>query len=268
MLDPTFDGLIATNPFTQRDMPWMATEWSYGTEAGGMWVKFNLRTTDDYGDPIVFQDGDPIAPSDVEFAWEFLADHQIPRYWSDFKYYDYTDIVGTEITAHMTETSQWMIYDLASVALMVPPQVWGPWVGSTTDDILSWDPSAEAGPAGLPTKVYGTGPFILQHDTIWIATKGYGDLVANRDYWLTTEDIQGNIAEWFHRAGDVDSDGEVRIPGDLATIGFAWDTVPGMERFDLYPEADITSATYPYDPDDHIYGADLIQAGQSYGARI
>jgi hypothetical protein len=159
-----------------------------------------------------------------------------------------------------------MLYALAGTALMFPPQVWTPYVGQTTDAILSWDPSAEAGPAGLPTKVYGTGAFILQHDTMWIATAGYGDLVANRDYWLTTDEITGALSEWFHGAGDVDGDGEVRIPGDLSTIGYSWDTVPGDAKFDEYPEADITSPTYPYDPDDHIYGADLVQAGLSYGA--
>jgi ABC-type transport system substrate-binding protein len=276
MMDPTFDGLIAMNPWTQRDIPWLATDWSYQEETTqwgtpGMWIKFNLRTTDFQGESIKWQDGTPISPTDVKFAWEFLHDKQIPRYWDDMRYLLTVDIVGNEITAHMNVTSPWIVYALAGLALMFPPQVWQPWYAKTTDEILAWDPSAE--PFGdLPTSVFGTGPFILRHSTLFIETHGYGDLKANRGYWLRTTQILDLLATMFHAAGDVDRNGEIKIPGDLKAIGAAFGTTPGDDRWN--PDADIAGWTgvyytglgkWPPPSDGEIDIDDLATAGKFYG---
>jgi len=260
-MDPVFDGLITPNPYTLRDMPWLATSWSYGVEAGGMYIKYNLRTTDYGGNTIMWQDGSPVSPSDVEFAWDFLADHEIPRYWNDMMYYLGSDISGNEITAHMSTTSQWLIYALAGTAYLLAPPVWTPWVGQPTNDILSWDPSAEAGPAGLPTKVYGTGPFILQHSTLEVANNGYGDLEANRDYWLETNDIIDIIAEMFHNAGDVDYLGEISTVA-IQAINLAMWSWPGDPNW--YENADVCGlAGGP--PDGEVNIDDLAACGMHYG---
>jgi len=237
-----FDGLLATNPYTLRDEEWLATSWSYGVEEqtngthtwDGMWVKFTVRTTDSEGAPIKWQDGVNIDLQDAVFSWDFLHDKAIPRYYASMSHYynntsDYPpEIVGNEITAHMDTPSQWMLYDLAGNAYLLPEAVWGPWVDDATSDILSWDPSQEAGPAGLPTKVYGTGPFILQHNTIQIGQNGYSDHIANRNYWMTTTGIQNLITAMFHSAGDVNRDGVDNV-GDLSAIGLAYDSTPASE---------------------------------------
>jgi len=260
-MDAVFDGLMATNPYTHRDEPWLATSWSYGLEAGGMYIKFDLRTTDFHGQPIKWQDGVNIAPGDVQFSWDFLADHQISRYWDDMKYYTGADVIGTEVTAHMSTTSQWTVYTLAGTAFMLPPAVWGPWVGELKDDIEAWDPSAEAGPGGLPTKVYGVGPFILQDSTLDVANNGYGDLDANRNYWLSTAEIQDMIVYMFWRAGDVNRDGVINDV-DLERIKNALYSQPGDPNWDS--DADITGLGGS-PPDGWVNMYDLATAGKYYG---
>jgi ABC-type transport system substrate-binding protein len=262
VMEDAFDGLIATQPYTHADVPWLATSWSYAAEPGGMYIEFELRTTDNHAEPVKWQDGDPIDPSDVTFAWDFLHDHEIADFWATMSHYISSEYVGNTITAHMDTTSQWYLYSLAGSALQFPPQVWGPWVGQPTADIEAWDPSAEAGPGGLPTKVYGTGPLIVQHSTRHFADAGYGDYVANREYWLTTDEIDSLITEMFHLAGDVDRSAEVDIV-DLQRIALAY----GSNS--TYPSP-------PWDPDADIYGPegvpdtvigidDLGQCGKFYG---
>ena len=266
MLSPTLDGLMEVSPYTLRDIEWLATDWSYGVEDAypeysTMWVTFNLRTTDSTGAPIMWQDGDPIEPSDVAFAWDFLHDHEIPRYWDDFKYYLSSEIDGNTITAHMNTTSQWLVYALAGTAYMVPPQVWTPWVGQSTQDILAWDPSAEAGPGGLPTSCMGTGPFILQHSTTFIETSGYGDLTANRDYWKKTGEIVDLLTEMFHSAGDVNRDGDIGFE-DIFAISDAFGSEPGDDNWN--PDADIVGpAGGP--PDGKVDIMDLATCGKYFG---
>jgi len=229
-----------------------------------MWIDFSLRTIDDHGVAIKWQDGDPIDPTDVQFAWDFLHDHEIPRYWDDFKYYLYSEIDEETdvITAHMNTTSQWLLYGLSGVAYMVPPQVWTPWVGQPTGDILAWDPSAVAGPGGLPTSCMGTGHFILQHSTTYIETKGYGDLKANRDWWKTTDDMQNLMTKLFHSAGDVNRDGDIGITNDVKVIADAFGSEPGDDNWN--PDADIVGpAGGP--PDNVVNIDDLATAGKYYG---
>jgi len=261
VMDLIFDGLMATNPYTHTNDPWLASSWSYGVEAGGMYITYDIRTTDLHDQPIKWQDGVPISPSDAQFAWDFLADHEISRYWDDMKYYLGADIVGNEITAHMSTTSQWLMYALAGTAFMFPPAVWSPWVGQPKSLIEAWDPSFEAGPGGLPTKVYGTGPFILQHSTLHVVNDGYGDLDANRNYWITTQDIIEFIADQFHCAGDVDYLGEVNIIASMAIQLAMW-TVPGDS--DWYMNADVCGPGGT-PPDDYVGIDDLGTCGKFYG---
>jgi ABC-type transport system substrate-binding protein len=238
----SYDKLITANPYTLRDEPWLATSWSYAATPGGMNVTFDIRLTDSYGSPITWADGKPISISDVKFSWDFLRNNEIPRYFGAFAWYDpaRTIIVDSDtIVAFMSTTSPWLIYDLADTAFMLPPQVWAadprdglPWSG--TNDILSFDPSAfpypdpdGGGPLrDMPTHVFGTGPYILGQSTDFINNNGYGDLDANRNYWLETADIEARVEDMFWRAGDAVDDDRVDL-NDLVLISFNFGiTVP------------------------------------------
>jgi len=263
VMEDAFDGLIGTNPWNHHDIPWLATSWSYAAEPGGMKVEFELRTLDNYDVPIKWQDGDPIHPSDAIFAWDFLHDNEIADYWGTMAHYISSEYSGNTITAHMDTTSQWYVYSLAGTALSFPPQVWAPWDGQPAADIEAWDPSAEAGPGGLPTKVFGTGPLIVQHSTRHFADAGYGDYVANREYWLTTDEITDLITEMFWISGDVDESAEVVVE-DLQWISLGYDKNSTNEpNWEEWEHCDIDGPKGV--PDECIGIDDLGTCGQFYG---
>jgi ABC-type transport system substrate-binding protein len=268
-LKDSFDSLVAASPYTHYSEPWLATSWGCEAVPGGMDVTFNLRLTDSQGQPIKWQDGTAISVSNVKFAWDFLRSWQIPEYWSTFRYYDPTNTVIVDadtIRARMTTNNPWLIYDLADTAYMLPPQIWQnnpltgqPWANQA--EILGFDPSAHGGPNGLPTMLYGTGPFILQHSTNFISTNGFGDLTANRNYWMTTQEIIDKISYMFWRAGDVDHNGLIG-PSDINAISAAYLTEPGYPLWN--PDADITGvASGP--PDLRVDTYDLNTAQRFFG---
>jgi ABC-type transport system substrate-binding protein len=275
----TQDGLIAVNPYSHKDELWLAVSWSYVPVVGGMDVTFNLRLTDSVGSPILWQDGDPVSVSDVQFAWDFLADEEIPNYWDAFQYYDYSTIIDADtIVAHMTTTSQWYVYSLAGVAYMLPPQVWSqaargwPTDATRLAAILGWDPSAHAYPdpdgAGplraVPTCLFGTGPFINIHGTQTIGTQAYGDLQANRNYWLFTDEIHGIVMHMFHSCGDVNYNGIIET-ADMSAIGLAFNTVPGDDLWN--PDADVCGPAGAA-PDSQVNIFDAATAGKFYGTIV
>jgi ABC-type transport system substrate-binding protein len=270
------DGLMARNPYTHKDEPWLATSWSYVPTVGGMDVTFNLRLTDPQGQPVQWQDGDPISASDVKFAWDFLHDEEIPNFFDVFQFYTGADIIDADtIVAHMSTTSQWYVYSLAGAALFLPPQVWSQAARNWPNDatrlatILGWDASATAYPdpdgAGplraVPTCLFGTGAFINVHSTQTIGTQAYGDLQANRNYFLTTAEIQGLIGAMFHSAGDVTYDGTVDT-FDMSAIGLAFNTVPGNDLWNA--NADVCGPAGAA-PDSQVNIFDAATAGKFFG---
>lgn len=297
-MDPVFDGLIAINPTNYRYESWLAFEWSFGAAPGGMFVTFHLNLTDSQGQPITWQDGKPISAFDIKFAWDFLWYWQVPRYRAIFRFYDpeHTVIEDQDtITARMTIASPWLAYGLAGTAYLLPPQVWSnnpvtnaQW--NSMSEILSFDPSVhlyplpgnyvegfwpgpygpqllpktwdDPGPLALPTQLFGTGPFKLQHGTQWILRYLFGDLNANRNYWLFTSEIQNMKADMFHRSGDVTIDGEIDVM-DLAIIG--------SNMWSSGPNGDITGPIAPVPgpwprplKDGEVNSLDLAMAGKYY----
>jgi hypothetical protein len=275
-MEDSYDSLMTVNPYTHRDEPWLAISWSYAAVSGGMDVTFNIKLTDPQGQTITWQDGKAVSINDIKFGWDFLQNYAIPQFWGAFRFYDpaNTVIVGADtIRARMTTTSQWLVYDLARTAYMLPPQVWTvdprdglAWTGVT--EITTFDPSSLAyptvhntnpGPIGLPTQLFGTGHFILQHSTSFINSYGYGDLRANRNYFMRTSDIMDKIEYMFWRAGDAVNDDEIDLDDQLLIMKWYGQTVPPAP-----PEADITGpAGSP--PDGYVDIDDLATAGKHFG---
>jgi hypothetical protein len=269
-MENSFDSLMTINPYTHRDEPWLATSWSYAAVSGGMDVTFDLRLTDLHGQPVKWQDGKSVSINDVKFSWDFLYGYQLPISWPCMQFYDpyNTVIVDSDtIRARMTTVSPWLVYYLSSYAYRAPPQVWTvdprdgyAWTGLA--EIINFDPSALAyptpyntapGPIALPTQVFGTGPFILQHSTNFVGINGYGDLNANRNYWMETTDIDGFIENMFWRAGDAVDNDKIDT-NDMAFIAdWYGEMVPPAP-----PEADITG-------DGVVDIMDLATAGKYFG---
>lgn len=236
IIAPALDGLMAVNPYTHQDMPWIATSWdtdqlpanypvtldsdnryyevdkdeTYVIEEG-MKVTYHLRND------VEWHDGNIYKASDAEFNLEFLRDNEIPRYMSTWEHIvDVQCPDDTTVIVYSNVTSQWLLYDFAGDAALMPPPVWSWLDGKPLQDILAYDPEGNlttptgAGPRfgteWCPTQVYGTGPFIY---TYYDPVAMYIDMPANRYYFLETGEIEALKATMFHSIGDVDNNGEV-----------------------------------------------------------
>jgi len=211
ILDRIYDSLIAINPWTHDDLSWLADSWEMVETPSGMNITFSLNST------VEWQDGNPYTAEDARFNWLFLRDNAIPRYTSAWEHIVDVEImtpgVGGVVRVILDVTSQFLIYDLASTAALLPPPVWSWLDGRPLYEILAYDPSANtttptgAGPRfgteWCPTQLYGTGPFIFDfYDAIVM----YADMLANRYYFKTTDETHAQKVEMFWACGDVNRD--------------------------------------------------------------
>jgi len=256
LIEKVLDGLIAVNPYTHEDIPWLATGWEItewpnqgpGNDETWMNVTFTLR------EDVHWQDGNIFMADDVVFNWLFLRDNEIPRYKGMWQFLVDCEAIGNyTVRATMDTTSQFLIYDLSGTAALLPPPVWAHLDGAPIVTIMEFSPSTNnttpegAGPWFNPTadvgndqhfpetQLYGTGPFVFEYyDPITMVA----DLVQSVTYFKCTEDIASDKVEMFHLIGDVNRDGYIDV-FDLARVGAAYGAKIGQPRYD--PEADINS---------------------------
>jgi ABC-type transport system substrate-binding protein len=285
ILDPIVDGLLAINPYTNEDLPWLAWNWTIEApinttvtldsdwylgegvlykSAGetheivnGMMVTFSLNDT------VEWQCGNPYNASDAEFNWEFLRNNQIPMYTSFWKHIVDAQVIDShKVKAYLNVTGKFLLYDLASTAALLPPPVWKPLDGKPLDEILEYDSSTNttkptaAGPkfgtSECPTQLYGTGPFVFEH---YNSTEMVADLHANRDYFKTSAETQAQKVEMFHEIGDVNRDGYIDV-SDLSVLGIAYGCFSWMPCYNV--DADLNQ-------DGVIEGRDLALITLSFG---
>jgi peptide/nickel transport system substrate-binding protein len=236
-MDHTFDALMAISPYNHRDLPWIATEWVLTETPTGMDATYYLR------DDVYWQDGYPYTASDAEFSLEFIRDWQLPGLtpvWQNI--IDVEVINDFTFTVHANATSEFLIYDWAVWAARLPPQVWDrPW--SSLTEILeynlsgSYDPAPgyDPGPTPPPTNLFGTGPFIFDfYDFIM----EYGEMLANRAYFLTQDEVLALKIELFWEIGDYNRDGIINVI-DLTGVSLHFGAMLGDPEYD--PDADFNS---------------------------
>jgi ABC-type transport system substrate-binding protein len=206
-----------------------------------MEIDFTLR------DDVYWQDGVPFTAYDVEFCLEFLRDYQIPRYAGTWQ--TLIDVVvtnATHLTIQVNEPSKSLFYEYASLAAILPPQVWDrPWVD--TQAVLDYDPTEPynvapgytPGPTPPPTNLFGTGQWIFQ---FYDAVNQYGDVWKNPNYFMSTAAIDDFMADLFWEVGDINRDGIINVI-DLTLWSFGYGYIIADPEYD--PDIDI----YPPDPD-------------------
>lgn len=261
IIDKTLDNLIAVNPYTHEDLPWLAESWNVVDTPSGpyaMNITFYIR------EDVFWQDGLPYTAHDAKFNWLFLRDNCIPRHTTTWKYIkDVTVINDHTVRVSLNVTSQFLLYDLASTAAMLPPAVWSRFNGKPLIDILGYDPSANttrpagAGPwfgtpQGPSTQLYGTGVFMFDY---YDDVCDVGQLRANREYFKATDEIHAQLVEMFHRVGDTNYDGIVDSV-DIDQIQLRLGSMIGDPLYD--PDVDINS-------DGFIDMEDLSLANYFYG---
>jgi ABC-type transport system substrate-binding protein len=244
ILEKTIDGLIGINPYTLEDIPWLARQWSEEVwpDAGGPGVDW-MNVTFWLNETVRWQDGHPFTADDAAFSWLFLRDWLVPRYLGMTRWLEDVEVIDTyTVRAILNTTSQFLIYDLAETAALLPPQVWDrPWPDLAA--IMTYDPTIPysvapgytPGPTPPPTNLFGTGPYIFQfYDLLWL----YAELWQNPNYFKYTNEIFTLKVEMFHRAGDVNRDGYIDV-WDLSALGMAYGTRIGWP--DYNPDADLNS---------------------------
>lgn len=228
-MDKVFDPLMAVDPYSHEDIPWIATNWEVVETPIGMDITYHLNNS------VFWQDGLQYNASDAEFSLEFIRNNTIPMYkpaWQNIV--DVEVIDDFTFTVHANVTSQFLIYGWAALAALLPPQIWADWNGQPLEQILARDLSTEPGWNGVtPTNLFGTGTFIFQfYDHALL----YGELWANRNYFMTTTEIHNLKVEMFHRIGDVNRDGYIDV-WDLSLIGRSYGCFSWMPCYN--PDADL-----------------------------
>jgi ABC-type transport system substrate-binding protein len=231
-----YDPLIAENPYTHKDVPWLAYDWSVDPwvapgDVPGMNITFWLR------DDIYWHDDAPFTAEDVKFSWEYIRQHQISNYLRELMWKNLVDIAVVNpymVSAYYNITNSWVFYALSGTAAMLPKHIWQDIPDPSVFE--PWKEPHPSPPADRPwlTKLLGTGPYAFENcNEAYLVNV---DLHANRRYFLSQDDIQTLIAEMFHKIGDVNKDGYIDV-FDLSRIGVAYGQFIGMPRYD--PDADL-----------------------------
>jgi ABC-type transport system substrate-binding protein len=240
IIGATQDGLTAVNPYNHNDIPWIATDWTITEVGGGMEIDFTLR------DDVYWQDGYKFEADDVEFALEFLRDHNVPRYASTWM--TLSDVVvtdATHLTIEASEKGLGLFYDYSGLGPLLPMQIWDrTWASDQA--VLDYNPeqyaygtdmasgySAGAWASEVPTNVFGTGPWVFQ---FYDAVNMYDDCYANQHYFLSHAEIAALKVEMFWEVGDHGKNGIVNVL-DLTFVSFSYGLIEGLDPgFD--PDAD------------------------------
>jgi peptide/nickel transport system substrate-binding protein len=211
IIDKTLDGLIGVNPYTLSDVPAMAESWAIDETATGMNVTFNLRKD------LFWADGQCYNAHDAEFNWLFLRDNQIPRYTSVWEFIEDVYVLDDyTVRINVSTTSQFLLYDLAGAAAILPPQVWTDWDGKPLADILAYDPSADTNATGMGpwfgtdfgpnNRLFGSGDWIFDY---YDPVGGVMQIHQNPAARSLCAEADEKKTEIFYSVGDVNRDGLV-----------------------------------------------------------
>jgi ABC-type transport system substrate-binding protein len=207
ILNYLVDGLITTRP-DLGDAPWIACNWTVepfvwlplGVKEGTK-IRFQIRSD------VTWHDGVPVTVKDIQFALGTSPDtgfiRNFPRYSSIYEYLAWTEIVDPcTIDIYLNVTSQFILYDLAGVALLWPKHIYADptnqyafdsahgWLYDHGYDSVNDDPSQIRTDMPNPdplatnenlTALIGCGPYIFDY---WDYTTETGHVTKFPDYWV------------------------------------------------------------------------------------
>jgi peptide/nickel transport system substrate-binding protein len=184
ILGRTTDSLMAVDPETMEDIPWVATGWEIETwkpnraeldpecfanvDDEATKITFHLR------DDVKFNDGMPFTAKDVKFSIDYYIKHQLQE-----QYQYLVDVVKVEtpddytVVVYMSTLSYWHLGNLNRYWL--PEHIW-----KNVEDPEHFQPWLEPHPTveGL-TQLVGIGPFMLES----FEPGQYIHMVRNPYYW-------------------------------------------------------------------------------------
>ena len=245
ILNRIFDGLIAIRP-DLGDAPSVASYWTTEEFTNpppvnipeGTKIRFQIR------DGVTWHDGEPVTIEDVQFAFGTSPTSGFIRNFPGFStVYDY--IIWTEIVdpctidIYVNQTSQWILYDIAGLALYFPEHMYGEggWLETNGHDPVNaavWEIDYTVGNARKA--LIGCGPYIF--DT-WNPSENYAHIVKNPDYW-----IDGPVKQYFNAPQKVDPGEEFEYYIELVNMGSIDETtgelVPAViDYIDITADGDV-----------------------------
>ncbi|HON34658.1 MAG TPA: ABC transporter substrate-binding protein, partial [Synergistales bacterium] len=169
-----YEGLIAVDPETLGDIPWLATDWKVETVDGGGGPHTRLTFTLREG--VRWQDGLPFTSGDVRKTLEFLKEHEIPRYYDNVRDIERIDTPDDHtVIVTMGNVSYWHLHNIGGSPVFPAHLL------ESIKDWETWQPARETHPSekGL-TNLVGTGPFVFME----YRPGEFVHLVRNEDFWL------------------------------------------------------------------------------------
>ena len=156
VLGLVYDSMIAIDPETLEDIPWLASSWKVATAGSGSSGRTVLTFTLRQG--VSWHDGVPFSSQDVKDTLEFLKKNEIPRYYDNVS--DIESITTPDdhtVVVTMKKTSFWHLHNIGGSPVFPSHILKG------VKDWETWQPAGEPHPSvkGL-TLLVGTGPFIFR----------------------------------------------------------------------------------------------------------
>ena len=171
-----YDSLIAVDPATLGDIPWIALSWDVATEPSatpsgkaGTRLTFRLR------DGVTWHDGAPLTARDAAFTIHYLKANNVPRYLDSVG--GVTSVETPDdltLVVHLDRTSYWSLHNIGGLPIL-PAHIL-----KSVSDWRSWQPAREKS-ALRPdmSNLVGSGPFVfagykpgeyvrfLRNDSFW-----------------------------------------------------------------------------------------------------
>ena len=279
--DGIYDTLVARNPYNLAEARGiLATSWTTGTwDTDKIYVNFTLR------DDVKWHDGTLFTPEDAKWGIEFVRDCGPGVAWQGMQNLpnvDHVDTWSNGIVVYFETGSYWAV-NLAGMIKAFPSRKI--WMAASEAIGFGYDPETHTFEDRLAVREYrpwemdvydastgGVGSDgiidLVQDGTgAWIFVGAdrllyeYVDLKANREYFLSQEEVSTYLEDAFWSVGDTNRDREVDI-GDMQVLARALGTddtwTPGDDWNQYNVDADLNS-------DGEIDATDLGMAGRSYG---
>jgi len=169
-----YDSLLAIDPETLTDLPWVAESWSVDTVKKD---KHNVtQLTFHMKKGMLWQDGRPLTSSDAAYTIEYLKNHQLPRYYDSVRDVENIETPDAQtLIVTMNSTSYWHLHNIGGLPLF-PRHVL-----EQVKDWRSWKPSQTwLDKEKKLTQLMGSGPFIFRE----YRPGEYVHLTKNPLFWL------------------------------------------------------------------------------------
>ena len=169
-----YDGLLAVDPETLGDIPWLATGWEVETvgDGGGSHTRLTFRLREG----VRWHDGFAFTSRDVRKTLEFLKKHEIPRYYDSVRDIERVETPDDHtVIVTMGNVSFWHLHNIGG------SPVFPAHILESVKDWETWQPARETHPSEKgSTALVGTGPFIFRE----YRPGEFVHLVRNEDFWL------------------------------------------------------------------------------------